>query len=93
MEGDAKICFEAPSKEEETTDWSISSIIRNTFYLSLSFVSCEFCWVRRSLNTATHFATKHVVALKLGFFCNNCNLPPFILEVCRQDCCTVFSFV
>ena len=37
VEGDAKICFEPLSKEEEPTDWPMSSIIRSAFDLSLSF--------------------------------------------------------
>ena len=38
------------------------------FYLSLFFVSCEFCWVRCSLNSITHFAAKFDVVHKARFF-------------------------
>ena len=92
MKGDAKICFEALAKEEEPTNRSISLIIRNAFDLNLSFFSCEFCWVKRSLNSAAHSAAKHVVDLRVGFSCNKCNFPPSILEACGQDCCTAFFF-
>ena len=87
------ICFDALSKEEEPTDYSISSIIRNTFDLSVSFVSCKFCWIKKSLNSTAHSAAKHAVAFKVGFSCNICNLPPPILEAYRQDCCTAFYFI
>ena len=73
------------SKVEESVDWSISSIIYNTFDLSLSFVSYEFYRVRRFLNSAIHFAAKYVVSLKIYFSCNKCNLPPPFLEASRQD--------
>ena len=79
-------------KRKKPTDWSISSIIHNAFDLTLSFVSCEFCWVRRSLNSAAHLAAKYVFAFKVGLSCNNCKLP-LILEACRQDCCTDFFSV
>lgn len=71
----------------------ISSIIRNTFDLSVSFVSCKFCWIKKSLNSTAHSAAKHAVAFKVGFSCNICNLPPPILEAYRQDCCTAFYFI
>ena len=67
VEGDKKIFFELLFKEEEPIDWSISSIIYNTFDLSVSFVSCELCCVKRFLNSAAHSATKYVVALKNSF--------------------------
>lgn len=38
------------------------------FYLSLFFVSCEFCWVRCSLNSITHFAAKFDVVYKARIF-------------------------
>ena len=88
MKGDSKICFDALSKTEEPSDWSISSIIHDATNMSVSFDNCEFCWVKRSLNSATHSAAKYIIALKVGFLCNNCNLPSPILKVCRQDVCT-----
>ena len=36
------------------------------------------------LNSAAHSAAKHVVALRVGFSCNKCNL--------LLDCCTAFFF-
>ena len=38
------------------------------FYLSLFFVSCEFCWIRCSLNSITHFAAKFDAVHKARFF-------------------------
>ena len=88
VEGDLKICFDALSKAEEPSDWSISSIIHNAAGMSVSFDKCEFCWVKRSLNSAAHLAAEYAVSLKVGFLCNNYDLPPPILNACRQDCCS-----
>ena len=85
MEGVSKICLDALSKAEEPSDWSISSITRNTAVLSAFFDNCKFCWVRRSLNSAAHSATKYAVALKASFLCNKYDVPPPILKACRQD--------
>ena len=67
------------------------------FYLSLFFVSCEFCWVRCSLNSITHFAAKfdavHKARFFFFFFGNNCNLPLPVLEDCKHNCCTAFVSV
>ena len=73
------------SKAEEPSDWSISSITWDTTVLSVFFDNCKFCWVKRSLNSATHSVAKYGVALKAGFLCNNYDLPPPILKACRQD--------
>ena len=78
MEGNSKICF-----DEEPSNWSISSIIHDAADTSVSFDNCEFCWVKRSLNSAAHSAAKYAIALKVGFLCNNCDLPPPILKACR----------
>ena len=83
MEGNSKICFDALSKAEEPSNWSISSIIHDAADTSVSFDNCEFCWVKRSLNSAAHSAAKYAIALKVGFLCNNCDLPPHILKACR----------
>ena len=91
VEGDSKICLDALSKVEEPSDWSISSITRDAADMSVFFYNCKFCWVKRSLNSATHSAAKYAIALKAGFLCNNCDLPPPILKACRQDCCTYCS--
>ena len=85
VEGVSKICLDALSKAEEPSDWSISSITRNTAVLSAFFDNCKFCWVRRSLNSAAHSATKYAVALKASFLCNKYDVPPPILKACRQD--------
>ena len=63
VEGDSKICFDALSKVEEPSDWSISSIIHDAIGMSVSFDKCEFCWVKRSLNSAAHSAAKYVVEI------------------------------
>ena len=88
VEGDSKICFDALSKADEPSDWSISSIIHDAADMSVSFDNCEFCWVERSLNLAAHSTAKYAIALKVGFLCNNCDLPSPILKACRQDYCT-----
>ncbi|XP_075669687.1 uncharacterized protein LOC142639379 [Castanea sativa] len=92
VEGDSKTCFDALSKAEEPSNWSISSIIRDAVDMSVSFNNCEFCWVKRSLNSAAHSTAKYDITLKVGFLYNNCNLPPPILKACRQDfsisCCS-----
>ena len=85
VERDSKTCLDALSKAEEPSNWSISSITRDTVVLSVFFDNCKFCWVKRSLNSSAHSATKYVVALKAGFLCNNYDLPPPILKACRQD--------
>ena len=81
-EGDAKVCFDALAEEDELADWFISTVMSSASDLSLYFVNCEFCCVRRSLNLTTHSAMKLYVALKDRFFSNNCNLPPAVLEAC-----------
>ena len=43
VEGDSKICFDALSKAEEPSDWSISSIIHDVASMSVSLDKCEFC--------------------------------------------------
>ena len=43
MEGDSKICFDALSKAEEPSNWSISSIIHDVASMSVSLDKCEFC--------------------------------------------------
>ena len=83
VEGDSKICFDALSKAKEPSNWSISSIIHDAADTSVSFDNCEFCWVKRSLNSAAHSAAKYAIAFKVGFLCNNCDLPPPILKACR----------
>ena len=88
VEGDSKICFDTLSKAEEPSDWSISSIICDATDMSISFDNCEFCWVKKSLNSVAHSVAKYVIALKVGFLCNKCDLPPPILKTYRQDCCT-----
>ena len=85
MEGDSKICLDALSKDEEPSDWSISSITWDTAVLSVFFDNCKFCWVKRSLNSAAHSTAKYVVALKAGFLCNNYDLLPPILPTSFQD--------
>ena len=85
VEGDSKICLDALSKAEEPSDWSISSITRDTAVLSVFFDNCKFCWVKRSLNSAAHSAAKYAISLKVGFLCNKYDLPPHILKACRQD--------
>ena len=88
VEGNSKICFDALSKAEEPSNWSISSIIHDAADTSVSFDNCEFCWVKRSLNLTVHSVAKYAIAVKVGFLCNNYDLPPPILNACRQDCCS-----
>ena len=83
VEGNSKICFDALSKAEEPSNWSISSIIHDAADTSVSFDNCEFCWVKRSLNSTAHSTAKYATVLKVGFLCNNCDLPPIILKACR----------
>ena len=91
VEGDSKICLDVLSKAKEPSDWSISSITRDATDMSVFFYNCKFCWVKRSLNSVAHSVAKYAIALKVGFLCNNYDLPSPILKACRQDCCTYCS--
>ena len=79
MEGDSKICLDALSKAEEPSNWSISSITWDAAVLNVFFDNCKFCWVKRSLNSAGHSATKYTISLKVGFLCDKHDLPPHVV--------------
>ena len=91
VEGDSKICLDALPEAEDPSDWSISSITRDTVVLSTFFYNCKFCWVRRSMNSAAHSTAKYAAALMASFLCNKYDLPPPILKACRQDWITFCS--
>ena len=76
FEGDAKNCFDPFINPDLSPDWLTHNVICNIRSLAVAFDFVNFCWVRRSCNSAAHVAAKFALNSILEFRFNKGNLPP-----------------
>nr|POE61328.1 hypothetical protein CFP56_48900 [Quercus suber] len=60
FEGDAKNCFDPLINLDLSLEWLTHNIICNIRSLAVAFVFVNFCWVRRTCNSAAHEAAKWI---------------------------------
>ena len=85
FEGDAKNFFDPLINLDLFPDWLTHNIICNIRSLAVAFDFVNFCWVRRSCNSAAHVAAKFALNFDLEFRYIKGNLPPLLEVVCRDD--------
>ena len=58
MESDAQVCVNALLLDSVGCEWCIYNLRSDILDLAFEFVFCEFCWVKREANMATHSLAK-----------------------------------
>ena len=76
FEGDAKNCLDPLINPDFPSDWLTHNIICNVRSLVVAFDFVNFCWVRRTCNSAPHVAAKFALNSDFEFRFNKGNLPP-----------------
>jgi ribonuclease HI len=85
LEGDSKTCFDALNGSIDDADWKVQSLLFHALDIANSFVSCEFCWIKRDANFVAHALATHAVLSNSNVFCTSMSLPPLVKEAWERD--------
>ena len=91
FKGDSKVCYEVFLANGPCSAWAISYFVSNIRDLALCIVSCNFLWVRRGCNYATHIVAKFSLASNESCFFNSANFMPCLVHVCKEEAPHMFS--